>query len=117
VPSLQAEFCPECQEIRLGDALHYPHASKEPRGSKGIGIRRSGGIMTSVRMHFVVSSWINSIGYDKNSKALYVRFMKGTLYLYNDVPAEEYFSLLSASSVGRHVHQHIHTQYRRKRIE
>jgi hypothetical protein len=66
----------------------------------------------------VVSSNVHSIGYDRESKTLYVRFKdhfiksrsewtRGGLYRYLDVPEQIFQDLKNAESIGSYLHWHI----------
>ena len=64
----------------------------------------------------VVSSNIDSIGYDAPSQTLEVCFKSGHVYQYFDVPDAVYRGLLSADSHGRYLNQHIKGSYRYARV-
>lgn len=55
----------------------------------------------------VNSSAISTVGYNDETKALYITFRLGAEYIYPDVPQQEYINLISASSVGRYFNEHI----------
>lgn len=55
-----------------------------------------------VEMHEVKSSNIAKLGYDQESKTLYVKFLSGVTWSYAEVPEEEYKALSEAESVGKH---------------
>lgn len=59
----------------------------------------------------VDSSAVRSVGYEKARRILEVETEGGTVYQYLDVPAREYFALLSADSVGRYYNQQIKPNY------
>jgi hypothetical protein len=59
----------------------------------------------------VESSAVRSVGYDKRRRVLEVEVAGGTVYQYLDVPAREYFALVSADSVGRYYNQQIKDTY------
>jgi hypothetical protein len=59
----------------------------------------------------VVSSNINSIGYDAITRTLEVEFNSGSIYQYSSVPEHEYRGLLSASSKGGYLNSHIKDRY------
>ncbi len=48
----------------------------------------------------IQSSTIQGIGYDKESKVLYVEFNSGATYSYEDISEEEYKSLMEDQSPG-----------------
>lgn len=64
----------------------------------------------------VKSSNIKSIGYDKDSRTLEVRFLKGAVYQYLDVPPEEHRALMEAGSSGRFLSERIKGRYRYVRV-
>lgn len=53
----------------------------------------------------VNSSNLSSVGYDNGT--LYIRFNRGGLYSYSNVPEYVYRELLSASSKGTYFHTYI----------
>ena len=59
----------------------------------------------------VDSSAVVSVGYDKKRRVLEVEVEGGAVYQYLDVPAREYFALVSADSVGRYYNQSIKPNY------
>lgn len=59
----------------------------------------------------VSSSSIASIGYDKESQMLEVEFVRGAVYQYYEVPAEEYDSFVSAGSIGQYFNFQIKHAY------
>ena len=52
----------------------------------------------------VVSSTIAAIGYDEPSQTLAVRFKRGELYHYTNVPPAIHAALLDAESLGSYLH-------------
>lgn len=64
----------------------------------------------------VVSSNIDSIGYDAPSQTLEVCFKNGSIYQYFDVPEQVYRGLMSADSPGRYLNQNIKGLYRYARV-
>jgi len=61
----------------------------------------------AIPMTVVKSSQIEAIGYDAGSKTLAVRFKGGSVYHYDDVPAEVHAALAKAESVGSHFHANV----------
>ena len=55
----------------------------------------------------VVSSNIESIGYDSNSKILEVEFTNMSVYRYYEVPEDVYEELMAAESKGSYLHRKI----------
>ena len=64
----------------------------------------------------VVSSNIESIGYDATSQTLEVCFNSGSIYQYFDVPRHVYEGLMNASSHGQYLNQNIKGSYRYARV-
>lgn len=59
-----------------------------------------------VRQH-VLSSNIDSIGYDSANQILEVKFLNGSIYQYYDVPEYLYVGLMSADSHGKYLNEYI----------
>jgi len=55
----------------------------------------------------VNTSNIEAIGHDPASNTLAVRFKGGSVYHYDNVPAEKHAALMAAPSIGSHFHQQI----------
>lgn len=55
----------------------------------------------------VVSSNLESVGYDVASKTLEVEFKEGRVYQYFDVPASIYQGLMSADSHGSYLDKNV----------
>jgi hypothetical protein len=55
----------------------------------------------------VISSFIDSIGYDGDRKWLALAFKSGLMYIYAGVPREVYLALLQSESKGRYYNQYI----------
>ena len=68
-------------------------------------------------MFEVVSSNINSIGFDHDSSTLYVRFYNGSLYVYYGVPEEIWLMFFNSESKGRFLWGHIRDYYSYERVE
>ena len=60
-----------------------------------------------LQMILVSSSNVHSVGYDKNTSTLYVKFHSGQTYAYYFVPEFHYTRLLNASSVGSYLDTYI----------
>ncbi len=65
-----------------------------------------------VKMSKVNSSNVESIGYDNNSKEVYVRFLTGGEYIYHGVSKEVFKKLEQASSKGKFINKEIKEIYR-----
>ena len=59
----------------------------------------------------VISSNIESIGYDEGVGSLYVKFKQGKVYEYEKVPSYIYDELMAAESVGKYFNQVIKNNY------
>ena len=59
----------------------------------------------------VVSSDLESAGYDPGLRVLEVKFRRGGLYRYFDVPQEEYDGLMAAESHGKYLAARIKGRY------
>ncbi|MEW5803885.1 MAG: KTSC domain-containing protein [bacterium] len=64
----------------------------------------------------VSSSNILSVGYDRETSILEVKFHSGHLYQYVNVPESVYHALMSASSKGSYLHAHIKDRYRCRQV-
>ena len=65
----------------------------------------------------VSSSNVSEIGYNAEDKEVYVRFLKGSLYVYKGVPQLEFDGLLNAPSVGSYLHRNYKNVFPYERIE
>lgn len=71
-----------------------------------------------VQMVPVESSSIECVGYDATSQELHVKFRSGpAVFVYVDVPPEEYAALMEAGSKGHYVATQIKTRFNFKRID
>ena len=68
-------------------------------------------------MQRVESSNIESVGYDPETQQLQVRFTNGSLYQYDDVPAEVHQDLMGSDSIGTQLHQAVKGTYPHTRLE
>jgi hypothetical protein len=74
--------------------------------------------MNKVKMVFVKSSQIKSVGYDSEKQVLYIEFLKGTVYEYYNVPATTYNALLVPTmSVGKYFFAEIKGKFAYKKTE
>jgi hypothetical protein len=55
----------------------------------------------------VSSSNVASVGHDPETNTLQVEYRNGRVYDYAGVSAEEHDQLISAESIGRHLHERI----------
>jgi hypothetical protein len=65
----------------------------------------------------VVSSNIESVGHDPESRILEVAFKNGGVYQYFEVAPEAHKAFVSAESLGRHFREHIRGKYRFAKVE
>ena len=70
-----------------------------------------------IKMFSVISSNVESVGYDESTLTLYIRFLNNMLYIYKGVPSYEFENLKIASSVGSYIHRNIKNHYSYERIE
>ena len=67
--------------------------------------------MSDIRMIPVVSSNVESIGYDEGTQILRVKFLTGAIYEYKNVPLMEFEQLKDAPSVGSYLNRNIARNY------
>lgn len=72
--------------------------------------------MDNVTMQPVVSSNIAQVGYEQETKHLYVEFNNGTVYRYLDVNEEVYEQLVNAASVGKFLNAEIKPNHNYERV-
>ena len=65
----------------------------------------------AIPMHSVESSNISYIGYNYDTQELYITFVKGDNYKYDNVPEQVFKEFLEASSVGKYYIANIRGQY------
>lgn len=71
----------------------------------------------SIKLVKIVSSNLDSIGFDDLYNILYVQFKNSSLYCYFDVDKYVYDSFLASSSKGKFFEQNIKTSYKFERIK
>lgn len=64
----------------------------------------------------VVSSDLQSVGYEEANRVLEIEFRNNTTYQYFGVPVEAYRGLMSASSHGKYLHAYIKDVYTYEKI-
>lgn len=69
-----------------------------------------------MEMHAVTSSNIAQIGYDSSTGTVRVVFNDGSVYEYYNVEKHVFDDFLTASSVGKYLHQHLKGKYQYSRI-
>lgn len=67
--------------------------------------------MSEIEMISVVSSNVDSIGYDPKTQTLRVRFNNGSVYEYMNVSAMEFEQLKTAPSIGSYLNRNIKGNY------
>lgn len=73
--------------------------------------------MDNIEMVPVNSSNVSEVGYDEQNMIVYVRYIKGSLYIYKGVPRYNYEGLLYAGSVGSYLHRNFKNVYPYERLE
>lgn len=69
--------------------------------------------MKKIVMTKVDSSMIKSVGYDKESKSLYVEFKNKTVYCYEEVPEDVFLMLIATkNSIGAYFVSSVKTKYK-----
>lgn len=63
------------------------------------------------------SSNIAGIGYEAESRTLYVQFKSAGIYRYDDVPPEAHEGFMNAKSIGQHFHRHIKGRFKWQRLD
>lgn len=64
----------------------------------------------------VKSSVVAAIGYDYRGRKLFVEYVSGNLYRYDDVPAGVHRDFMDARSKGEYLNDHILGQYEYEQI-
>lgn len=64
-----------------------------------------------MKMHYVDSSNLESVGYDENTNTLFVEFKKNGIYQYFGVPQYVFAELLTASSPGTYLNENVKNTY------
>ena len=73
--------------------------------------------MKRIKMSSVKSSQIESVGYDAETKTLYIEFKKGATYSYANVPQADYDNMLVPTmSVGKYFYAKIKGVFEFKRL-
>ena len=60
-----------------------------------------------MEMHPVKSSMASSVGYDPDSKMLYVQYTSGVRYRHANVPPAKFDALMASPSKGVYLNTHI----------
>lgn len=67
--------------------------------------------MSEIEMIPIISSNVESIGYDEGTQTLRIKFLTGTIYEYKNVPIMEFEQLKNATSVGSYLNRNIARNY------
>lgn len=67
--------------------------------------------MCEIEMIPVVSSNVESIGYNEGTQILRVKFLNGAIYEYKNVPLVEFEQLKNTSSAGSYLNRNIARNY------
>ena len=67
--------------------------------------------MNEIEMIPVVSSNVESIGYNEGTQILRIKFLNGAIYEYKNVPLMEFEQLKNASSIGSYLNRNIVRNY------
>lgn len=67
-------------------------------------------------MYPVNSSQISYIGYDEETKELFITFKNGSTYKYEDVPEDIYKILLSSPTKGKYFADNIKDKYKTTKL-
>ncbi|GAG89173.1 unnamed protein product [marine sediment metagenome] len=73
--------------------------------------------MPGIKMIPVVSSNVESIGYDEKTRRLGVKFLRGAAYVYADVPLEKWQGCDLGGSVGKWLHKEIIGKYASEKVQ
>lgn len=72
--------------------------------------------MPGIKMIPVISSNVESIGYDEGTRKLRVKFTRGVVYEYSDVPPEIWEGWRGVS-VGKYLHKKVIGTYACEKVE
>lgn len=64
----------------------------------------------------VLSTEIEWIGYEKNTRMLQVEFLSGSVYQYDNVPEHLYYDFLAASSYGHFLDEEIKGRFNYRKV-
>ena len=78
---------------------------------------KGGNRMSYPQMQPVSSSNVAELGYDSENQIVYVKFLNGAIFIYKNVPQNEYDGLLNAPSIGSYLHRNLKGVYPYERIE
>lgn len=72
--------------------------------------------MTMPEMEFVESTNINRVGYDANSRDLYIEFVGGSIYAYAEVPDVVFTELMAAPSKGSYLNRVVKDAFQYRKV-
>ncbi len=72
--------------------------------------------MNDLNWIVVSSTNVSRVAYDDVNQYLYVEFLNGSMYLYKNVPSNEFDLFLQATSQGTYLAHHIKPHYPVERI-
>lgn len=64
----------------------------------------------------VDSTTLEKVGYDADSRELYLQFLSGSTYVYSDVSPETHQELLDADSIGSYFNREIKPNYAYRQV-
>jgi hypothetical protein len=65
-----------------------------------------------MKRHYVKSSFLKSVGYDKLEEILEAEFKSGDIYRYHNVPVTVYEEFISSESLGEYLNSKIKAGYK-----
>lgn len=68
-------------------------------------------------MHPVISSQISYVGYENDTKELFITFKNGSTFKYEDVPKVIYNNLMDSDSKGRYLNMYVKNIYTSTKIK
>jgi hypothetical protein len=64
----------------------------------------------------VVSTNVESVGYDESSRTLEIEFHDGSIYQYFDVPRNVFQELMTAASIGAYVNRELKGRFNYRQV-
>jgi hypothetical protein len=74
-------------------------------------------MMRNLTPTYLTSSNIDAVGYEHETKRLFIRFNSGESYSYSDVGFTQFDALTKVESAGKFFHQHIRGKYVYNRLD
>jgi hypothetical protein len=72
--------------------------------------------MPEPKMQMVNSSNVESVGFDPDTRELWVRFLNGGTYVYSNVDETTFNELLAAPSVGSYLNRSIKNNFEYRKV-